>query len=54
MSGTETWPKVATTTTVRNALSLMVGSGSDRVCVVGDDGDVKGLLRLSRIEELLR
>ncbi|HEY3921442.1 MAG TPA: ABC transporter ATP-binding protein [Gaiellaceae bacterium] len=47
-------PRVSTATTVRNALSLMVGSQSDSVCVVGDDGTVKGVLRLARVEELLR
>jgi len=47
-------PRVSTATTVRNALSLMVESRSDRVCVVADDGSVKGVLRLERVEELLR
>jgi osmoprotectant transport system ATP-binding protein len=47
-------PHVSTSTTVRNALSLMVGSASDRVCVIGDDGAVKGVLRLTSVEELLR
>jgi osmoprotectant transport system ATP-binding protein len=49
-----TWPKVAASTTVRNALSLMVGSGAEGVCVVGDDGAVKGVLALAQVEELLR
>src|SRR6185437_1702198 len=49
-----TWPEVAVTTTVRNALSLMVGSGSDGVLVVGDDGAAKGVLELKQVEELLR
>ncbi len=47
-------PHVAVTTTVRNALSLMVESGSDGVLVVGDDGAVQGVLQLTRVEELLR
>ena len=33
-----TCPDVAVTTTVRNAVSLMVGSGRSEVLVVGDDG----------------
>jgi osmoprotectant transport system ATP-binding protein len=52
--GADGAPTVSTSTTVRNALSLMVESSSDRVCVVGDDGTVRGVLRLSRVEELLR
>ena len=49
-----TWPKVTVTTTLRNALSLMVGSASDNVLVVGDDGEAKGVLELKQVEELLR
>jgi osmoprotectant transport system ATP-binding protein len=52
--GTEGAPIVSAATTVRNALSLMVGAQTDRVCVVDDAGAVKGVLRFSRIEELLR
>ena len=47
-------PAVSAATTVRNALSLMVGSQSDRVLVVGDDGNSKGVLTFSQIEELVR
>ena len=47
-------PVVSAATTVRNALSLMVGSQGDRVRVVGDDGETKGVLTFSQIEELLR
>jgi osmoprotectant transport system ATP-binding protein len=53
-AGAEGAPVVSTATTVRNALSLMVGSQADRVCVVDDDGAVKGYLRFAQIEELLR
>ncbi len=47
-------PQVAVTTTVRNALSLMVGSGCGEVLVIGDDGQPTGVLALARVEELLR
>ena len=47
-------PRVAVTTTVRNALSLMVGSGSGEVLVIGDNGQPTGVLALARVEELLR
>jgi osmoprotectant transport system ATP-binding protein len=47
-------PHVAVTTTVRNALSLMVGSGRSEVLVIGDDGKPTGVLALDRVEELLR
>jgi osmoprotectant transport system ATP-binding protein len=47
-------PAVSTATTVRNALSLMVGSGADRVRVTNDDGETLGALSLARVEELLR
>jgi osmoprotectant transport system ATP-binding protein len=46
--------RVATSTTVRNALSLMVESGTDSLCVVDDDGVVRGVLELAHVEELLR
>jgi osmoprotectant transport system ATP-binding protein len=46
--------QISEQTTVRNALSLMVGSGSDEVLVIGDDGAVRGVLALAHIEELLR
>ncbi len=47
-------PRVAATTTARNALSLMVGSGRSEVLVIGDDGEPAGVLALARVEELLR
>jgi osmoprotectant transport system ATP-binding protein len=47
-------PRVATTMTVRNAVSLMLQAGSNVVAVVGDDGTTRGILRLERVEELLR
>ena len=41
-------------TTVRNAVSLMLESGDDRLLVVGDDGEPLGVLTLARAAELLR
>ena len=46
--------RVATTTTARNAVSLMLEAGVDHVLVVGDDGEPRGVLRLDRVQELLR
>jgi osmoprotectant transport system ATP-binding protein len=46
-------PRAPRSTTLRNAVSLMVGAGADRVVVVDDDGTPVGMLRLSGIEELL-
>jgi osmoprotectant transport system ATP-binding protein len=46
-------PSARRSTTLRNAVSLMVGAGSDRVVVVDGDDRPIGLLRLRRIEELL-
>ena len=40
-------------TTVRNAVSLMLEAGVDRVTVIGDDGAALGVLPLSRATELL-
>jgi osmoprotectant transport system ATP-binding protein len=40
-------------TSVRNAVSLMLGAGSDRGLVVADDGAVLGVLTLARATELL-
>ncbi len=45
---------VAASTTVRNAVSLMLQAATDRVLVVGDAGEALGLLRLAAVEELLR
>jgi osmoprotectant transport system ATP-binding protein len=47
-------PLVAPTTTVRNAVSLMLQTATDRVLVAGDDGSPLGVLRLERVEEILR
>jgi osmoprotectant transport system ATP-binding protein len=47
-------PEVGAATSVRNAVSLMLEAGLDRVIVVGDDGTPLGILPLSRIGELLR
>ena len=47
-------PVVAPTTTVRNAVSLMLQTASECVLVAGDDGEPRGLLRLERVEEILR
>ena len=52
--GAEGAPVVSSSTTVRNALSLMIGAQTDRVCVVDDSGAVQGVLRFTQIEELLR
>jgi osmoprotectant transport system ATP-binding protein len=40
--------------TMRNAVSLMLEAGSDRMLVVGDDGKALGVLPLARAMELLR
>ena len=47
-------PQVAASTTVRNAVSLMVETGRDAVVVVGDDGTARGVLTLAKATELLR
>jgi osmoprotectant transport system ATP-binding protein len=47
-------PVVAASTTVRNAVSLMLQTATDGVLVVDDDGVARGVLRLERVEELLR
>ena len=47
-------PLVPPTTTVRNAVSLMLQTATDRVLVEGDDGAPRGVLRLERVEEILR
>ena len=41
-------------TTVRNAISLLVESGEDRLLVVDDAGEPTGVLTLARVAELLR
>ena len=45
---------MAASTTVRNAVSLMLESGAGSVLVVGDDGRPLGVLSLERATELLR
>ena len=40
--------------TARNALALMLESRASAVRVVGDDGTTRGVLRLDRVQELLR
>jgi osmoprotectant transport system ATP-binding protein len=47
-------PTVTASATVRNAVSLMVGAGAERILVLGADDRPLGTLRLSRLEELLR
>jgi osmoprotectant transport system ATP-binding protein len=39
--------------TVRNAVSLLVGSGETRLLVVADDGEALGILTLAHVAELL-
>jgi osmoprotectant transport system ATP-binding protein len=46
--------EASASTTVRNAVSLLVESGSDRLVVVGGDGRGLGVLTLARAAELLR
>jgi osmoprotectant transport system ATP-binding protein len=46
--------EAAASTTVRNAISLLVESGSDRLVVVGDDGRDLGVLTITRAAELLQ
>ena len=41
-------------TTVRNAVSLLVEGGTDRLIVVGDDGRDLGVLTLADATALLR
>jgi osmoprotectant transport system ATP-binding protein len=47
-------PQVSSAATLRNALSLMLEAGADRVLVVGDDGARLGVLPLDRATEPLR
>jgi osmoprotectant transport system ATP-binding protein len=46
-------PEVSSRSTVRNAVSLMLGSHTDRVVVLGDDGAARGVFRLEQAAELL-
>jgi osmoprotectant transport system ATP-binding protein len=50
----DSWPLVSSCATVRNALSLMLEAGADRVLVVGDDGARLGVLPLDRATAPLR
>src|SRR5262249_50081226 len=45
-------PHASAAATVRNAVSLMLESGTDRVLVVGDDGSRLGVLPLQRATAL--
>jgi osmoprotectant transport system ATP-binding protein len=47
-------PVASAEMTLRNAVSLMLEAGSDRVLVVGDDGMRIGILPLERVAGLLR
>ncbi|HEY2218601.1 MAG TPA: ABC transporter ATP-binding protein [Gaiellaceae bacterium] len=47
-------PTMAASATVRNAVSLLLGTGSGEVLVVGDDGAPVGILTLQRATTLLR
>jgi osmoprotectant transport system ATP-binding protein len=47
-------PTAPVTSTLRNAVSLMVGAGADRLLVVGEDGHSLGMVRLEQVEQLLR
>jgi len=40
-------------TTLRDALSMMLGAGVDRIVVVGDDGEPLGILSVDRVATLL-
>jgi len=50
---TDSLLRVSTRNTARNAVSLMLEAGADRVLVVDDGGRVLGILTLARTEELL-
>ena len=47
-------PVASARSTVRNAVSLMLETGADRLLVVGDDGTPLGILPFARASELLR
>src|SRR5262249_10950354 len=47
-------PVAAAEMTARDALALMLESRSNAIRVVGDDGTTRGVLRLDRVQELLR
>ena len=45
--------RASAATTVRNAVSLLIGSGESRLLVVDDDGEAIGVLTLAHVAELL-
>ena len=45
--------EVSSSTTVRNAISMLLGGDGDRLVVVDDDGKDMGMLTLARAAELL-
>jgi osmoprotectant transport system ATP-binding protein len=45
--------EVSSSTTVRNAISMLLGGDGDRLVVVDDDGEDLGMLTLARAAELL-
>jgi osmoprotectant transport system ATP-binding protein len=47
-------PRTAASTTLRDALSLMLTEGAHEVVVVDDAGETVGVLSLQRVSELLR
>jgi osmoprotectant transport system ATP-binding protein len=47
-------PRCAESTTLRDALSLMLTEGSHETLVVGDDGEPMGTLSLQHVSDLLR
>ena len=47
-------PRLSPSTTLRDALSLMLTEGAHEVVVVDDDGEPTGMLSLQRISDLLR
>jgi CBS domain-containing protein len=47
-------PRCAPSTTLRDALSLMLTEGAHEVVVLGADGEPKGMLSLQRVSDLLR
>ena len=52
-SGTEPGSRVSSATTVRNAVSVMLETRTDKLVVEDDDGNVLGTFRLDRAGELL-
>jgi osmoprotectant transport system ATP-binding protein len=47
-------PRCKETTTLRDALSLLLTEGSHEIIVCGDDGEPAGMLSLQRVSDLLR